>query len=377
MKQGLTVVLALWCSVTAWGWEAFEVSPSIYTQRAPAVSGDIIVWQEYVEIDGQWDWDIYGVDLINDPEGFITIAALEADQTRPSIWGTRVVWEDNYYGDIDIWVSDITNPASVQMYPITPYEDDQDRPRIHGNTVVWQHLYVDSATQQSDWDIYAADITDLENPLVYDVAAMEADQQFPALYRNRIVWQDNYYGEHDILSADVWQRNAPALYPVAALQTNQENPATEGTYVIWQEDDGNGTTLIFGADVANPDNPVEFLISSTPGPKRGLALSGNLVVWQDNRYTAWNIYGYNHVTRQEFPITDDAYNQTSPAIDGRLVVFEDDRYGAPVIFAVRLNGPEVADCPTPLQGDTNGDCRVDLEDLAAVALNWLTEALVY
>ena len=376
MKVWFRLISIAVFSMTAWGWTAFEVSPSNNRQQSPSVSGDIIVWQEYVQAGGVWDWDIYGVDLVNDPTGLISVAAIDADQTNPSIWGTQVAWEDNFYGDLDVWLSDIADVADVQTHIITPYEDDQSRPRLHGNTVVWQHLYIDTATQASDWDVYGADITDPATPLRYPVAALDADQTSPAIYRNRVVWEDNFYGDNDILSADIWRRNAPYQYPVSTVTTEQNDPATDGNVVIWREDLG-GTTHLYGADVSDPFRPVEFLISDAAGEKLNPVLSGPLVVWQDNRDGNWNLYGFNLILRLEFPITTDLYNQTHPAIDGLLVAFEDDRYTVPAIFAVRLNGPWAADCPTPVPGDANGDCRVDLLDLTEVAANWLADALVY
>lgn len=377
MKQGIRVAAVLLCSVAGWAWEAFEVSPAADIQQFPSVSGDVVVWQEYVYYEGGWDWDIYGVDLANDPFGLIVVASMSADQTKPSIWGTWVVWEDNLLGDADVWISDITDHQNVQNTLITPYENDQVLPRVHGNTMVWQHLYYDSATQESDWDIYAADITNPTSPIRYAVTAIEGDQQLPAVYRSRIVWQDNTYGDNDILSADVWRRNQLDLYSVSRVQIEQNHPVTDGKYVVWTEEVGDGNVHLYGAEVSDPERPVEFLISDAPGVKSSPAISGNIVVWQDNWAGNWDIYGFNLVTRQEFPIIDDAYNQTNPAIDGRLVAYEDDRYGNLSIFAVRLDGPLAAECPVPVTGDVDGDCRVDLNDLASIAANWLADELVY
>jgi hypothetical protein len=82
MKQGIRVAAVLLCSVAGWAWEAFEVSPAADIQQFPSVSGDVVVWQEYVYYEGGWDWDIYGVDLANDPFGLIVVASMSADQTN-------------------------------------------------------------------------------------------------------------------------------------------------------------------------------------------------------------------------------------------------------------------------------------------------------
>ena len=151
-------------STIAVGQTPFTVWPSSNIQQSPSVSEGVVVWQEYVEYDSQWDWDIYGVDVADAPSSMITVASIEADQTRPSIWKSWVVWEDNYYTDIDIWVSNISDVQNVTTHAITPYLNDQSYPRVHGNTVVWQHQIADPETQILDWDIYAADITDATAP---------------------------------------------------------------------------------------------------------------------------------------------------------------------------------------------------------------------
>ena len=54
-----------------------------------------------------------------------------------------------------------------------------------------------------------------------------------------------------------------------------------------------------------------------------------------------------------------------------LVVWQDDRTGTWNIYAVKLNGPTVAECTSAMDGDINGDCKVDFKDFAVMASNWL------
>jgi len=142
------------------GQTPFAVSSSGNLQQSPSVSNGIIVWQEYVEYGSQWDWDIYGVDVVNAPTLLILVATFDADQTQPSIWETWVAWQDNFYTDLDVWISNISDVGNITTQMITPYENDQSSPKVHGNTVVWQHQIADPDTQILDWDIYAADITE-------------------------------------------------------------------------------------------------------------------------------------------------------------------------------------------------------------------------
>ena len=65
------------------------------------------------------------------------------------------------------------------------------------------------------------------------------------------------------------------------------------------------------------------------------------------------------------------HDQTNPAVSGNAVVWEDNREGNTQIFAIVLDGPEVARCTSKLTGDVNGDCKVDFDDQAIMLSQWL------
>ncbi|MHC4432636.1 MAG: hypothetical protein ACYTBS_12425, partial [Planctomycetota bacterium] len=91
----------------------------------------------------------------------------------------------------------------------------------------------------------------------------------------------------------------------------------------------------------------------------------------DNRAGNWDIFGYNLTTRRQFGITGDAGDQINPAISGNTVVWQDNRDGNWQIYAVVLDGPKVAYCRTRVPGDVNGDCKVAFDDFTIMATNWL------
>ena len=373
------------------GRREFAIWPTTDDQELPDIDGDIVVWQQFVE--EYQDYDIYVADLstalkagMNNPDDALTLIIGGAnDQMRPAVFENTVVWQDYIIqggsGDWDIRASDITDPEQPVMFAVSNiFGNDEQSPAIHGNIVAWQ----DGA--EGDYNIFGADltttlmagITNLASPAEFAVAAFERDQRRPAVYRTTVVWQDSYYGDQDILAADIWQRNKPADFGVSLAEFDQQRPAVWGDIVVWA-DNYFGDMDIYAADlstslkagISDPNKPVEFAITSNEAEQTNPDIDRNIVVWQDNRNGDWDIYGYNLTTRREFQITDEPHDQTNPAISGNTVVWEDSRDGNLQIFAIVLDGPEVARCTSKLTGDVNGDCKVDFDDQAIMLSQWL------
>ncbi len=371
------VSMLLCLNLCAMGFEAFEVSPIDNAQQQPDVDNGRVVWAEQVE----GDWDVYGVDLLVGTGELIYVDDLiGSDQIEPRIWYDRVVYQDNTYGDWDVYVSDIANANDPVSYLMTlderDYLNDQTAPAIHGNTAVWQsYVVVDDGQGGTieDWGVFAADITEPNAPFVYVVDDYFDNQQAPAVYRSRVLYQDDVNGDWDILSADVWLRDAPQIQEVISDEAglNQENPAIWGDTVVCQVDVGGGNYDIVSVDISAPDSRVVTAIATGVAVQTNPDISGHLVVWQDDRNGNFDIYGYNLITRQEFQITTDDADQTNPAISGTLIVWEDSRVAPVNIYYTWLDGDVIADCPNQLAGDADGDCRVDLADFVLLAEGWL------
>ncbi len=356
-------------------WEEFALWPTTDEQEAPDIWGDIIVWQQLVAEYG--DYDIYIADINNPSEPLVFVIGDANDQTNPAVYEKMVVWQ-NYVvwegsADWDIRVADINNLAEPQIFVVSDIVDNNElNPAIHGNTVVWQD------GDAGDFNIYGADITDLNNPAEFQIAAFEYDQQSPVVYRTIVVWQDNFFGDWDIYAADIWRRNKPEEAAVSYIENDQQSPAIRGNIVVWQ-DNFFGDWDIYAADIsdfdrlsrAEPNDLIEFVITTNESSQTNPDIDGNIIVWQDNRNNNWDIFGYNLTTQKEFQITDESHDQTNPAISGNVVVWQDNRNGNSEIYAVVLDGPEVAWCTSRIAGDVNGDCKIDFEDYAIMASYWL------
>jgi len=371
----LLIMLTPCLSRASESWREFAVWPTTDDQEMPAIDGDTIVWQQFVAEHG--DYDIYVADLsilldagMNRPDDPLLFVIDEAgDQTNPAIFQDVVVWQDfivaDGAGDFDIRSADISDPNEALIFTVTEIVDnDEQNPAIHGRLVVWQD------GPAGDFGIYGADITDLSNPIEFPIANFEFDQQSPAIYRNTVVWQDMYFGDWDILAADIWLRNRPADFGVSLIEHEQTNPAVSGDVIVWQ-DNFSGNWDIYAADTSEPNKGVEFAVATGESSQTNPAIDAHLVVWQDNRASNWDIFGYNLTTGRQFRITDDRADQTNPAISGKTVVWQDNRDGNSQIYAVVLDGPQVARCRSRLPGDVNNDCQVDFADFALMASHWL------
>jgi len=356
-------------------WKEFAVWPTTDDQELPDIYGDIIVWQQFVTEYG--DYDIYISDINNPDDPLIVILRDDSDQMCPAVFENIVVWQDYIIegdsGDWDIAGGDISDRKQPVTFAVTNIlGNDEQSPAIHGNIVVWQ----DGA--EGDYNIFGADITILESPAEFVIAAFEHNQQRPAIYRNTVVWQDSYYGDQDILAADIWMRNKPTEFGVSLSELDQQMPAIWDDTVVWA-DNYFGDMDIYAADlstmlnagISDPNEPDEFAIVNNEAEQTNPDIDGNIVVWQDNRNGDWDIYGYNLTTRREFQITDNPYDQTNPAVSGNTVVWEDSRDGNSQIYAIVIDGPEVARCKSKLAGDINGDCKVDFDDQAIMLSQWL------
>ena len=123
----------------------------------------------------------------------------------------------------------------------------------------------------------------------------------------------------------------------------QFNPTVSGTLVVAQQKDASGWNL-YGYDLVTHE---KFPVCVQPGDQKFPAISGTTVVWQDARSGSADVYGatIDPVTHAvtEFPVCTSAEAQTLPAIDDGWVVWQDRRDGDWDIYGATVTGATVAD----------------------------------
>lgn len=144
-----------------------------------------------------------------------------------------------------------------------------------------------------------------------------ASQEFPAVDGDRIVWQDARFG-----ATEIFLMNLAGGEPINITQSStwEVQPAIVGDKIVWKD----GYTGI-GIHGINLSTNTIFTVTSGQRDVSRPRLSGNIVVWADNRAgnDNWNIYAYDINNATELVITDAPGNQMDPQIDSPWIVWWD------------------------------------------------------
>jgi beta propeller repeat protein len=100
------------------------------------------------------------------------------------------------------------------------------------------------------------------------------------------------------------------------------SPDVSGNIIVWG-DNRNGNWDIYAYDLASGK---EFPVCTDPGPQDNPKISGNMIVWDDWRHdngtrTNCDIYGYDMDTRQEIAISTDPADEELIGVDNGKVAF--------------------------------------------------------
>jgi hypothetical protein len=238
-----------------------------------------------------------------------------------------------------------------------PPRGEQERPAVaHGGgnfLVVWQD---DRGTTTDVLGTRVSSTGAVQDSLGIAISTEKNDQGSPAVAFDGtsflVVWQDKRSGTWDIYGARVSTAGVVQDTTGTAISTAtslQQRPAVafDGTHylVVW-EDRRSGAWDIYGSRVSTAGLALDssgIAISTASGDQQEPAVAfgstGYLVTWQDKRSVSdWNIYGARVTTAGGLldttgkAISNSANDQQLPdvAFDGTnfLVVWQDDRNGA-------------------------------------------------
>ncbi len=254
-------------------------------QVDPAISGDVVVWCDWRNDGGDaTNADIFGCQMAPDraTQGYAAgpaflVCASPGLQLFPAISGDIVVWQDSRNMPSSGWDIYGYNLATGEEFPICTAPGNQTDPAISENVVVW----TDERDETTGSDIRGLNLDTGEE---LAICVRGGSQNKPAIDGDYVVWED--WRDFAKTGPDIYGRELPTgrEFPICTAFGSQRAPSVSDGLVVWEDwrnDPGdNSRSDIYGYDIATG---VERVVDASEGHKYAPAVSGGVVVWEDLR----------------------------------------------------------------------------------------------
>ncbi|MFC1594599.1 hypothetical protein ACFL38_04660 [Candidatus Omnitrophota bacterium] len=211
----------------------------------------------------------------------------------PAVSGQLIVWKDLYgiHPDPtrhDIFLYDVT---AGETYNLSNGEGAiiPNQPAISNDLVVWT-----ATVGTAESNIYGCRFNPSE-PVYCDVKKLDltgSNQMAPQVFGNLVVWQDYVSGgESDIFYCEFDGETFGSIQEVTIEPGQQIMPRISGTAIIgdliaWEDQD-IGEKDVIAYDI---ERDIRSRITSAEGLQTSPDISGDGIVWQDNRNGNWDIF---------------------------------------------------------------------------------------
>ena len=279
-----------------------QITTNPANQIAPAISGDIIVYQD--DRNGNWDIYAYNITAQSETQITNNTASQENPDIDGNsiVWqdnrnGTiSQIYMYNLTSQTEKCLSTSTPSSSDRQVMWNT------NPAISGNRVVYQRREVhtfEGNIQEDHREIICYDLTTGAQTEIFqgyteafEVIMSANDADSPAIYGSRIVFESNdphwpsiynFYREWNIHMHDT---ASGAWWDTTSNQANQQYPDINDNYIVYQ-DDRNGNWEIY---LYNTDSGVESRVTNNTAIQEYPRVWGGRVVYMDNRNGNWDIY---------------------------------------------------------------------------------------
>lgn len=239
-----------------------------------------------------------------------------AIQKNVHAFGGLVVWQDQRNGDWDIYAKGLMRGEEIA---ITDTPLNQENPQTDGRYVVWEDRQANG-----NWDIWAKDIDSNQN--IFPVTETTGyDERKPVVFWPWVVYQTKPVTDPDapwqLMSYNMITQTEEAVDP-----TNQDqlDPAIYKQKIVWQDFRDPGWGEIYLKDIKTGE---VIRITEDTDSQYHPAISENWIIWSDKRNIQNDLYGFNLLSNAEVRLTDSQENETRPSMNGKWVVYEEDSCG--------------------------------------------------
>lgn len=201
---------------------------------------------------------------------------------------------------------DLARDSSIPAKVISPSPNNQKEPAIYRDKVVWSE-YIGNYWQIILYDLATKTRIQLTNNAL--------DHTYPSIYGEDIIWWEGEAGGADRIGG----LNYVTLQSIVLPTHQAVSPKIGSNGIVWIEGSSSNPLQFFFF----PDTQTRTL--DTGAIKNWPASSENVVVWTDYRSKNPDIYGYDLATQHEFPIAINTSEQDQPDISGNIVVWQDNR----------------------------------------------------
>ena len=238
-------------------------------------------------------------------------------------WSWPLTWESDASG---VWHA--AWQVSTQTETVSTAGGAQRHPAVFQNRLVYEDDRNGTVDLYRTWLALAGYPTPTEVDLPF--AAGPGDQLDPAVGADSVAYESDAAGTWDIYVRSISSGQERRLTTNVA---DQVDPAIEGTVVVWA-DHRNGNWDIYCRDLGSGRTS---RMTTSAADQTAPQIGHGLVVYQDDRNGNWDIYACKLATGKERRLTTDGHDQTAPQIGlGRTVVYQDDRAGAADIYLCDL-----------------------------------------
>ncbi len=394
--KGLLLAAAVFIAAPALadteGWGTIQITQNDYFDSSPRISQHTVVWQGQVD---QQDWEILYYDI--DTTTIHQLTNNTYEDIDPVICYPYVVWESDCGtgGTYEIWFCDLsgTKPKPLRLTnndydDIYPDVSIAIRIEPHPN-VVWQAI-----PEGKDWEIFRYDGTATEQ-LTDDLK----DDQLPKVSGEKIVWRNGTASnewEIYLYTGTVPIRLTDNLSPDSKPDISGSSVAWEcldaGDWEIYGYYDGSVQRITNDVDVNDrypvvSGTKVAWRRGDIPSARIGCydfteigtyhyyGLSGNNsayrlyeqeLVWQnDERFPSSNSIVYTDFHHQDTLSDYPTRHYALPDVFESIIVYQSSDLPSPSEIMMSFR------CQPELMFDYNDDCRVDFQDFAIWAAEWL------